>query len=142
MTDEEFMLRALEVSHKALPNCLPNPPVGCVLVKNGNIISEGYTQEIGGNHAEVEAINHYSGSLENVIAFVTLEPCAFEGRTPSCAAMLASTNISKVVVAIKDFDPRNNSKGLEILINSGIKIEVGIAETQVRKFITQYLGQS
>ena len=81
------MHRALEVSKKALPNCIPNPPVGCVLVKNSEIIAEGFTQAIGGKHAEVKVINQYSGSLENVIAYVTLEPCAFDGRTPSCAEM-------------------------------------------------------
>jgi len=142
MTDLQFMLRALEVSKKALPHCIPNPPVGCVLVKNGSIVAEGFTQPIGGNHAEVEAFNKYSGSLENVIAYVTLEPCAFEGRTPSCAKMLASSNISKVVVAMKDHDHRNNGKGLSILINNGIEVEVGIAAVEVDEFIAQYLGQS
>jgi pyrimidine deaminase RibD-like protein len=142
MFDIKFMLRALEVSKRALPNCIPNPPVGCVLVKNGEIVSEGFTQPIGGNHAEVEAINGYSGSLNNVIAYVTLEPCAFEGRTPSCAKMLASSKISKVVVALKDLDPRNNGKGIKTLIYSGIQVDVGIAETEVSEFINKYLGQS
>jgi pyrimidine deaminase RibD-like protein len=142
MSDIQFMLRALEVSKRALPNCIPNPPVGCVLVKNGEIVSEGFTQPIGGNHAEVEAINGYSGSLNNVIAYVTLEPCAFEGRTPSCAKMLASSKISKVVVALKDLDPRNNGKGIKTLIYSGIQVDVGIAETEVSEFINKYLGQS
>jgi pyrimidine deaminase RibD-like protein len=142
MPDIKFMLRALEVSKRALPNCIPNPPVGCVLVKNGEIVSEGFTRPIGGNHAEVEAINGYSGSLNNVIAYVTLEPCAFEGRTPSCAKVLASSKISKVVVALKDLDPRNNGKGIKTLINSGIQVDVGIAETEVSEFINQYLGQS
>jgi pyrimidine deaminase RibD-like protein len=142
MFDIKFMLRALEVSKRALPNCIPNPPVGCVLVKNGEIVSEGFTQPIGGNHAEVEAINGYSGSLNNVTAYVTLEPCAFEGRTPSCAKMLASSKISKVVVALKDLDPRNNGKGIKTLIYSGIQVDVGIAETEVSEFINKYLGQS
>jgi pyrimidine deaminase RibD-like protein len=142
MSDIQFMLRALEVSKRALPNCIPNPPVGCVLVKNGEIVSEGFTQPIGGNHAEVEAINGYSGSLNNVTAYVTLEPCAFEGRTPSCAKMLASSKISKVVVALKDLDPRNNGKGIKTLIYSGIQVDVGIAETEVSEFINKYLGQS
>jgi pyrimidine deaminase RibD-like protein len=142
MNDEQFMLHAIEVSKKALPNCIPNPPVGCVLAKNGKIIAEGFTQPIGGNHAEVEALNKYSGRLENVIAYVTLEPCAFEGRTPSCARMLASTKISKVVVAITDLDPRNNGKGIQILRDSGIEVKVGVAATEVNKFIKQYLGKS
>lgn len=71
---QEFMRRALEVSKNALPECQPNPPVGCVLVKDNQIVSEGHTQAIGGNHAEVEALNAYQGSLEAVTAYVTLEP--------------------------------------------------------------------
>ena len=142
MSDIKYMLRALEVSKKALPNCIPNPPVGCVLVKNDVVVAEGFTQEIGGNHAEVEAINNYSGSLDNVTAYVTLEPCAFEGRTPSCAKMLVSTNIKKVIVAISDPDARNNGKGIETLRNNGIKVEIGVASEEVSQFIEQYLGHS
>jgi len=136
------MLRALEVSKKALPNCIPNPPVGCVLVKNGNIIAEGHTQAVGSDHAEVEALKQCTESLENVIAYVTLEPCAFEGRTPSCAKMLASTKIYKVVVAVTDSDPRNNGKGLQILRNSGVKVKTGVGALEVGSFIKQHLGKS
>lgn len=142
MNDFEFMLQALEISKKALPNCIPNPPVGCILVKDNQIVAEGYTQAIGGNHAEIEAINKYSGSLEGVVAYVTLEPCAFEGRTPSCAKMLASSSLSRVVVAITDPDLRNSGSGIEILKKSGLVVTVGIAKKEVEQFITKYLGQS
>lgn len=136
------MLLALDASKNALPACAPNPPVGCVLEKNGHVLSVGFTQSIGGNHAEVDALNKYSGSLKGVTAYVTLEPCAFEGRTPSCAKMLAATEISNVVISITDPDPRNNGKGIEILKESGINVIVGVAEEQVKSFITQYLGKS
>jgi pyrimidine deaminase RibD-like protein len=142
MDDLYFMLQALEVSKNALPNCIPNPPVGCVLVKDNRIISQGFTQKIGGNHAEVEAIKNYSGSLEGVVAYVTLEPCAFSGRTPSCAKMLASTKISRVVVAVNDIDPRNNGKGIQVLIDNGIKVDIGVASEDVSEFIEPYLGKS
>jgi pyrimidine deaminase RibD-like protein len=142
MDDLYFMLQALEVSKNALPNCIPNPPVGCVLVKDNRIISQGFTQKIGGNHAEVEAIKNYSGSLEGVVAHVTLEPCAFSGRTPSCAKMLASTKISRVVVAVNDIDPRNNGKGIQVLIDNGIKVDIGVASEDVSEFIEPYLGKS
>ena len=142
MSDLQFMLRALEISKKALPSCIPNPPVGCVLVKEGKIVAEGFTQAIGSNHAEVEAINKYSGSLEGVIAYVTLEPCAFEGRTPSCAKMFASSNLSKVIVAITDPDPRNSGKGIEILKTNGVAVEIGVAKKEVEQFITRFLGKS
>ncbi len=95
---EKYMLRALEISKSALPECVPNPPVGCVLVKDNVVVSEGYTQAIGRNHAEVEALNSYSGSLDGVTAYVTLEPCSFVGRTPACAKTLVESGIKHVVV--------------------------------------------
>lgn len=140
--NEKFMLRALEVSKNALPHCKPNPPVGCVLVKNGEICSEGFTQAIGGNHAEVEAFNAYKGSLENVTAYVTLEPCSFVGRTPACTTMLVRCGIQDVVVAMLDPDPRNSGKGIEMLAQAGINVQIGLCHVEVAKFLTPYLGKS
>jgi pyrimidine deaminase RibD-like protein len=85
---EYFMREALMEGRKALPACLPNPPVGCVLVRNGTIIARGYTNPPGHPHAEAMALNHVAGDLHEAMAFVTLEPCAFYGRTPSCALAL------------------------------------------------------
>ena len=121
---EKHMLRALEISQKALPQCQPNPPVGCVLVKNGVIVAEGYTQSIGGNHAEVEALNALNESIEGITAYVTLEPCSFVGRTPACADTLVRSGLKHVVVAMLDPDPRNNGKGIDILRAGGIAVEV------------------
>ncbi|QSV16172.1 bifunctional diaminohydroxyphosphoribosylaminopyrimidine deaminase/5-amino-6-(5-phosphoribosylamino)uracil reductase RibD [Photobacterium ganghwense] len=140
--NDVFMLRALEVSRNALPLCRPNPPVGCVLVKQGVIVAEGYTQAIGGNHAEVEACAAYTGSLEGVTAYVTLEPCAFVGRTPSCAHMLAKSGIKHVVVAILDPDPRNSGKGIDILRTAGIRVDIGLCGEAVSEFLMPYLGHA
>ncbi len=137
-----FMLRALELSRNALPHCIPNPPVGCVLVRDGNVVAEGFTQAIGGNHAEVEAFNAYRGSLENVTVYVTLEPCSFVGRTPACASMLVTSGIKNVVVAMLDPDPRNSGKGISILRQAGIHVYVGLCHEQVAEFLTPYLGKS
>ncbi|QEY14732.1 riboflavin-specific deaminase [Cellvibrio sp. KY-GH-1] len=139
---QEFMLRALAVSKNALPHCIPNPPVGCVLVKNGAIVAEGFTQAIGGNHAEVEAFNAFKGNLDDVTAYVTLEPCSFVGRTPSCAAMLANSGIKNVVVAILDPDPRNSGKGIQMLQQAGIDVQVGLCGAAVAEFLIPYLGKS
>jgi pyrimidine deaminase RibD-like protein len=125
-----------------LPACRPNPPVGCVLVKDNQIVAEGFTQEIGANHAEVEAMASYSGSISGVTAYVTLEPSSFEGRTPSCAKILAKSGISNVVVAIIDPDPRNSGKGIVILKYSGINVNVGTCGKEVSDFLTPYLGHS
>ncbi|MCL9780225.1 bifunctional diaminohydroxyphosphoribosylaminopyrimidine deaminase/5-amino-6-(5-phosphoribosylamino)uracil reductase RibD [Vibrio sp. S4M6] len=139
---EKYMLKALEVSRKALPECKPNPPVGCVLVKNGKVVSQGHTQEVGGNHAEVEALKAYKGTMEGVTAYVTLEPCSFVGRTPACAKTLVQSGIKNVVVSMLDPDPRNSGKGIEILQQAGIQVEVGSCSNKVSPFLTPYLGKS
>ncbi|MCG7499654.1 bifunctional diaminohydroxyphosphoribosylaminopyrimidine deaminase/5-amino-6-(5-phosphoribosylamino)uracil reductase RibD [Vibrio sp. Of7-15] len=139
ITDEMFMRQALTLSKRALPHCRPNPPVGCVLVKNGNIISEGFTQPPGEHHAEAHAIANYQGSFEGVTAYVTLEPCSFVGRTPSCANTLAQLGVKRVVVALIDSDPRNNGAGLNILTEAGVEISTGILQQEVADFITPYL---
>ncbi|WP_211682025.1 bifunctional diaminohydroxyphosphoribosylaminopyrimidine deaminase/5-amino-6-(5-phosphoribosylamino)uracil reductase RibD [Moritella sp. 24] len=139
LNDEKFMLRALELSKLALPNCRPNPPVGCVLVKNNRIVSEGFTQAPGLHHAEAQAIAQYDDSLEEVTAYVTLEPCSFVGRTPSCAHTLVGRRIERVVVATVDPDPRNSGKGLTVLTDAGITVDVGVCQREVAEFITPYL---
>ena len=136
------MLRALEISRNALPNCIPNPPVGCVLVKDNTVVSEGYTQAIGGNHAEVQALNSYDGTLDGVVAYVTLEPCSFVGRTPACANTLVKSGIKHVVVSMLDPDERNSGKGITILERGGIKVDIGLCYEQVSSFLAQYLGKS
>ncbi|WP_417441198.1 bifunctional diaminohydroxyphosphoribosylaminopyrimidine deaminase/5-amino-6-(5-phosphoribosylamino)uracil reductase RibD [Idiomarina sp.] len=139
---EKFMLEALKISKQALPHCEPNPPVGCVLVKNDQIVSKGFTQAIGGSHAEVEALNAHSGDLNEVTAYVTLEPCSFVGRTAACASTLLASGIKHVVIAMLDPDVRNNGKGAEILRAGGIKVEVGLCAEMVAQFLTPYLGKS
>lgn len=141
-TPEHYMLRALEISKNALPDCIPNPPVGCVLVKNGSVVSEGYTQAVGSHHAEVEALQAYSGTMDNVTAYVTLEPCSFVGRTPACAKTLAEAGVRKVVVAMLDPDARNSGKGIEMLREAGVNVEVGLCEELVSTFLVPYLGKS
>lgn len=139
---EKYMLRALEISRKALPDCVPNPPVGCVFVKNSVVVSEGFTQAIGGNHAEVEALNAYEGSMDGVTAYVTLEPCSFVGRTPACANTLVNSGIKHVVVSLLDPDNRNSGNGITILRQMGIEVEVGLCEEQVGNFLAPYLSKS
>jgi pyrimidine deaminase RibD-like protein len=139
--NNKYMRIALDESKKALPDCLPNPPVGCVLVKDGKIISRGYTKAPGKYHAEAEALNNYSGSLEGVSAYVTLEPCSFHGRTASCAKSLVSRQVSDVYVGIKDTDPRNNGKGIAILKNAGINVTENILSGPVMQFLDPYLNK-
>lgn len=134
-----FMQRALALSHQALPACRPNPPVGCVLVKEGQIVSEGFTQPPGLHHAEAMALANYDCPLSEVTAYVTLEPCSFVGRTPSCAHTLVEKGIKRVVVATLDPDPRNSGKGIDVLKQAGIEVTVGLCEQEVFDFISPYL---
>jgi pyrimidine deaminase RibD-like protein len=140
--DSHFMDLALMEGKKALPDCLPNPPIGCVLVKNDKVIATGYTQSPGSRHAEAMALAQVQvqGNLCGVTAYVTLEPCSFHGRTPSCAKSLAAHGIRRVVVAILDPDPRNAGAGVEILRAAGVEVHVGIAEALALNHLAPYLN--
>jgi len=133
------MLEALRLSKQALPNCRPNPPVGCVLVHNQQIISSGFTQQPGAMHAEAQALAKLQLPLEEVSAYVTLEPCSFVGRTPACAQSLIDSKIARVVIAILDPDPRNSGAGLAMLEAAGIETTLGVCASQVQSFLSRYL---
>src|SRR6188768_978766 len=102
-----FMRAAIEEGRKALPACRPNPPVGCVLVRGGVIVARGYTQPPYQPHAEPMALRQLEGALQDVTAFVSLEPCSFHQRTPSCAKELISRQVGLVYVALLDPHPHN-----------------------------------
>jgi pyrimidine deaminase RibD-like protein len=140
--DADFMRQALEEGRKALPACLPNPPVGCVLVRGGRVIARGFTQPPYRNHAEAMALSQISGSAEGVCAYVTLEPCSFQGRTPSCAHALVAAGIRRVVVGILDPDPRNNGAGLAVLVGAGVEVKTGVLEADVHRDLDPYLALS
>lgn len=133
------MSLALSESKKALPICLPNPPVGCVLVKDGVVVSVGHTQAPGEYHAEADALAKYDGPSSTLTAYVTLEPCSFHGRTPSCADALVDRGIGCVVVALIDPDPRNNGLGLTKLRRAGIEVIKGVGAREVGEFLQPYL---
>lgn len=134
------MAQALVLSRNALPACLPNPPVGCVLVRNDTVVAGGHTLAPGSFHAEAAALAAWQElSLEGVSAFVTLEPCSFHGRTPSCALALIERGVRTVYVALRDPDPRNNGKGIELLRKAGIEVHENVLATQVAEFLTPYL---
>ena len=140
MIVDSYMSQALSEGKKALPACLPNPPVGCVLVQSGKIIGRGHTQPPGGAHAEIGALATAHDGLVDATLYVTLEPCSFQGRTPSCAEAIIAAGIRTVVVAIVDPDPRNNGAGLEKLRAAGIKVHVGLMEEEARMDLAPYLN--
>lgn len=134
-----FMREAIREGRKALPTCIPNPPVGCVIVQNGCVVARGHTNELGEDHAEAMALKSLASNLDGCTAFVTLEPCSFHGRTPSCAEALATSGIARVYVSTLDPDPRNNGKGIEFLRSKGIVVTVGILEKEALMELSPYL---
>ncbi|HEY4213595.1 MAG TPA: bifunctional diaminohydroxyphosphoribosylaminopyrimidine deaminase/5-amino-6-(5-phosphoribosylamino)uracil reductase RibD [Steroidobacteraceae bacterium] len=136
----QFMQLALIEGRKALPGCVPNPPVGCVLVRDGRVIATGHTNVPGQKHAEAMALSQLSGALTDVTAFVTLEPCSFHGRTPSCAQELVLRKVARVYVSILDPDPRNNGAGVEILKRAGIEVSIGLLHERARQDLAPYLA--
>lgn len=133
------MRLALEESRRALPGCYPNPPVGCVVVEAGKIVSTGFTQQPGGPHAEAMALSQLSEDASELTVFTTLEPCSFDGRTPSCARALAARGVRLVIVGILDPHPRNRGAGVRILEEAGIATECGVLESEISRFLDPYL---
>ena len=136
---EYFMREAMAEGRKALPHCRPNPPVGCVVVKDGEIIARGHTNPPGQDHAEAMALRQLSEEIEELILFVTLEPCSFQGRTPSCARTIARRKVKAIYVGILDPHPKNQGAGIAILENAGIPVTVGSLGEEIANELEPYL---
>jgi pyrimidine deaminase RibD-like protein len=134
-----FMREAIAEGTKALPACRPNPPVGCVLVRSDDIVARGFTQPPYQPHAEPMALRQLSGDLHDVTAFVTLEPCAFHQRTPSCAKEMIARRIGRVYIALTDPHPKNQGRGLEMLRAAGIQVVTDFLADEVRPSLAPYL---
>ena len=127
--DETFMRRALELAALAMNHATPNPRVGCVLVRDGEIISEGFTQRPGELHAEAHAIKNARSkgiNLEGSTAYVTFEPCNHFGKTPPCTEALIGAGISRVFAATEDPNPMVSGTGLARLRDAGVDVRVGL----------------
>ncbi len=132
MDDLLHMRAALALARRGLGNAWPNPAVGCVLVKDGRVIGRGWTQPGGRPHAETEALRRAGDAARGATAYVTLEPCSHHGRTPPCCEALAGAGITRVVMAMRDPDPRVNGRGLAMLRGAGIVVEEGLLEAEAR----------
>ncbi len=136
---ERFMLEAIHEGQRAYPGCLPNPPVGCVLVRGGVVIARGHTQPPFEYHAEPMALSQVAGELRDVTAFVTLEPCSFHQRTPSCAKQMIARKVGRVYVALIDPHPKNQGRGLEMLRAAGIEVIADCHSEAARPHLEPYL---
>ncbi|GAB6184212.1 bifunctional diaminohydroxyphosphoribosylaminopyrimidine deaminase/5-amino-6-(5-phosphoribosylamino)uracil reductase RibD [Thermodesulfovibrio hydrogeniphilus] len=138
--DEFFMKRALSLAKRANWKTSPNPMVGAVIVKDGRIISEGYHKKAGLPHAEAEAIIKAQESLSGATLYVTLEPCCHTGkRTPPCTDAIIKAGISRVVIAMRDPNPKVSGRGIDILRSHGIEVTEGIFENEARKLNEFYI---
>lgn len=124
--DHRFMIRAIELASRGLFTTDPNPRVGCVLVKEGQIVGEGWHQRAGGPHAEVHALMMAGPKAQGSTAYVTLEPCCHHGKTPPCSLALIEAGIQRVVAAMKDPNPAVAGKGLDALRQAGIDARSGL----------------
>ncbi|NVJ59439.1 MAG: bifunctional diaminohydroxyphosphoribosylaminopyrimidine deaminase/5-amino-6-(5-phosphoribosylamino)uracil reductase RibD [Gammaproteobacteria bacterium] len=131
--DNEFMARALRLAERGKFLAKPNPKVGCVIAKNNIVVGEGYHQRFGEAHAEVNALAMAGDKAKGATAYVTLEPCAHQGKTGPCAKALISAGVSRVVMAMRDPNPKVDGGGEALLNQAGIKTESGLMEAEARQ---------
>jgi diaminohydroxyphosphoribosylaminopyrimidine deaminase/5-amino-6-(5-phosphoribosylamino)uracil reductase len=131
--DFEFMGRALRLAERGVYTTTPNPRVGCVLVKDGRVVGEGWHERAGEDHAEVAALKVAGAAAAGATAYVSLEPCAHHGRTPPCTDALIAAKVGRVVAAMQDPNPKVAGNGLQKLRDAGISADVGLMEEQARE---------
>jgi len=133
VADQTHMARALELAARGLYTTTPNPRVGCVIVKDGVVIGEGFTQPAGQDHAEVQALKDARArgcDARGATVYVTLEPCSHVGRTSACARTLIESRVRDVVMAMEDPDPRVSGSGAAMLRAAGIDVRTGLLAKQ------------
>ena len=131
MNPHEFYInRCIEIAKNGLGITRPNPMVGCVIVVNNTIISEGFTSAYGGNHAEVNAIVGIKDKsiLKQATLYVTLEPCSHYGKTPPCSDLIISSGIPNVVIGCVDDNVQVAGRGIKKLVDAGVNVVVGVLE--------------
>jgi diaminohydroxyphosphoribosylaminopyrimidine deaminase/5-amino-6-(5-phosphoribosylamino)uracil reductase len=133
--DEYYMSRALSLAWRGLDETRPNPRVGCVLTRDGQILGQGYHQRYGGPHAEVMALGDAARRGEDAqgaTAYVTLEPCSHFGKTPPCAPLLVQEGVRRVVLGSVDPNPKVKGKGIEILRAAGVQVDAPCLERECK----------
>ena len=137
--DQKFMQRAIALAKLGQYSTKPNPNVGCVIVKDEQVIGEGYHPKAGQPHAEVFALRRAGEHAKGATAYVTLEPCAHYGRTPPCAEALVKSQVKKVIIACADPNPLVAGQGVKILKDAGIEVEIGVCEQSAKNLNLGFL---
>ncbi|NLW25443.1 MAG: bifunctional diaminohydroxyphosphoribosylaminopyrimidine deaminase/5-amino-6-(5-phosphoribosylamino)uracil reductase RibD [Clostridia bacterium] len=131
--DENYMRLALELAEKARGRTSPNPMVGAVIVKDGQIVGKGYHLKAGTFHAEIHALREAGEKAKGATMYVNLEPCSHFGRTPPCTDAIINAGISRVFVAMEDPNPLVGGRGIKKLAEAGIEVKVGLLEEEAKK---------
>jgi diaminohydroxyphosphoribosylaminopyrimidine deaminase / 5-amino-6-(5-phosphoribosylamino)uracil reductase len=137
--DADFMRRALAQGDTARRRSAPNPWVGAVVVRDGEVVGEGATQPPGGAHAEVEALRAAGDRARGATVYTTLEPCSHDGRTPPCVGAIAAAGVTRVAIALEDPDPNVAGTGIAQLRDLGISVEVGVGAETAARNLAPYL---
>ncbi|WP_434655311.1 bifunctional diaminohydroxyphosphoribosylaminopyrimidine deaminase/5-amino-6-(5-phosphoribosylamino)uracil reductase RibD [Pseudomonas sp. R3-56] len=137
--DAHYMARALELARRGHYSTHPNPRVGCVIVRDGVVVGEGWHIRAGEPHAEVHALRAAADKARGATAYVTLEPCSHHGRTPPCADALVNAGVARVVAAMQDPNPEVAGRGLQRLAQAGIATQSGVLEGEARKLNEGFL---
>jgi diaminohydroxyphosphoribosylaminopyrimidine deaminase/5-amino-6-(5-phosphoribosylamino)uracil reductase len=138
-TDKDYMQLALDLAASAKGNTNPNPLVGAVLVKDGVIVGTGLHRKAGEPHAEVHAFNMAGEHAKGATLYVTLEPCSHYGKTPPCAKLVKESEVARVVVAMQDPNPEVAGRGIALLRDSGIEVEVGVLEDEAKRLNERFI---
>jgi diaminohydroxyphosphoribosylaminopyrimidine deaminase/5-amino-6-(5-phosphoribosylamino)uracil reductase len=126
------MAHALALAERGMLTATPNPRVGCVIVRDGKVVGEGWHERAGEPHAEAHALRSAGDAARGATVYVTLEPCSHHGRTPPCADALAAAGVGRVVAAMRDPNPRVSGSGFEVLRAAGVAVESGLLEAEAR----------
>jgi diaminohydroxyphosphoribosylaminopyrimidine deaminase/5-amino-6-(5-phosphoribosylamino)uracil reductase len=133
--DQFYLKYALQLAAQAKGRTSPNPMVGAVVVKDGQIIGEGFHRKAGTPHAEIHALEQAGAAAEGATLYVTLEPCAHFGRTPPCCQSVIKAKLARVVAAMVDPNPAVAGKGMQSIADAGIQVECGILEAEARELM-------
>ncbi len=139
--DHRYMAQALRLAERGAYSTRPNPMVGCVIVRDGEVVGEGFHQRAGGPHAEVFALRAAGARARGASAYVTLEPCAHYGRTPPCALALIEAGVTRVLAAMADPFPQVNGGGFALLREAGIEVRFGLMDAQARALNRGFLSR-
>lgn len=137
-SDLKWMRRTLALARRAEGMTRPNPPVGAIVVKNGERVGQGWHKKAGGPHAEVFALRQAGAKARGATLYVTLEPCSTSGRTPPCTEAILRAGISRVVVGSADPNPKHAGRGLRLLRKAGVQVEVGVCHDEAAALIAPF----